>query len=202
MFSKLVKLVTISMIVSLAFAQDGAEKTKKEKIAEIFDNDSDFMRGFETGLFLRTKGGSVEEYGCQMPEDIGKQSMQKAFDVVKSNINMARNNLKLDPVIDKALNTVMNFLDGLYQFFTILSPSGREQLDQYCTGMIFGLQGSKVLVKVANTLINPVGEDGEAASTFGKKKGIDKGQVGDVLKTIGQGILNTAKDTYGMGDEL
>jgi len=32
------------------------------------------MRGFETGLFLRTKGGSVEEYGCTVSanEDSGR----------------------------------------------------------------------------------------------------------------------------------
>ena len=41
-----------------------AAQAKEGSIAALFDSDSDFMRGFETGLFLRTKGGTVEEYGC------------------------------------------------------------------------------------------------------------------------------------------
>ena len=38
-------------------------------VEDIFDNDSEFMRGFETGLFLRTKGGKIEEYGCEVQVD-------------------------------------------------------------------------------------------------------------------------------------
>ena len=66
---------------------------------------------------------------------------------------------------------VIDVLDGLYFFITILKPKGSQKLDQYCTGMIFGLEGSKLLVKVANTLINPIDSgSGKAKKTFGKKK--------------------------------
>ena len=34
-----------------------------------FESDSEFMKGFETGIYLRTKGGTVEEYGCAVPKD-------------------------------------------------------------------------------------------------------------------------------------
>lgn len=44
----------------------------------------------------------------------------------------------------------------------ILSPERGVTIDEYCTGMIFGLQGSKILVHLANTLITPMGEDGKA----------------------------------------
>ena len=35
----------------------------------------------------------------------------------------------------------------------------------YCAGMLFGNQGSKMLVKFANIMINPVGKDGEIIPT-------------------------------------
>ena len=44
----------------------------------------------------------------------------------------------------------------------ILKNSSR---DFYCTGLIFSHQGSKLLVKIANILINPVGHDGEVIPT-------------------------------------
>ena len=66
---------------------------------------------------------------------------------------------------------MLEFLDGFYYFITILSPAkGSKLMDQYCTGMSFGLQGSKLLVKVANTLINPFGKDGKPEGTFATKK--------------------------------
>ena len=170
MFNKLATIFTLATILSLASSTEmtAAEK-KKESIKDIFDNDSDFMRGFETGLFLRTKGGTVEEYGCTVP-DTGNKQAKSAFDMITKSINTARSTLKMDPIIDEALTVVLELLDGLYYFITILSPTGLKQLDQYCTGMVFGLQGSKLLVKVANTLFNPVGQDGEATGTFDKKK--------------------------------
>ena len=101
---------------------------KKDSLKDIFDNDSDFMRGFETGLFLRTKGGTVEEYGCTIPETGNKQA-KSAFDMIKKSIDTARSTLKMDPIIDNALTIVLEFIDGLYYFITILSPTGLKQLD-------------------------------------------------------------------------
>ena len=85
MFSKLCKLVTLSLVATMAFA---GKEEDKQAIATIFDNDSEFMRGFETGLFLRSKGGNVEEYGCAMPS-VDNSSIKMAFDMIRNNINMA-----------------------------------------------------------------------------------------------------------------
>ena len=86
------------------------------------------MRGFETGLFLRTKGGTVEEYGCTPPTDTNKKA-GNAFEMVKSNIELAMNTLKLDPVIEEAFTVVFAFIDGLNQFMAILKPESRKELD-------------------------------------------------------------------------
>ena len=71
--------------------------------------------------------------------------------------------------------------------------------------MIFGLQGSKLLVKVANTLFNPESQDGESG-TFDKKKKIlpDGKDVEDFFSSMADGLLKTFKNTYNKGgsDEL
>ena len=56
-------------------------------------------------------------------------------------------------------------------------------MDKYCQGMVFGLEGSKLLVKVANTLINPIGKDGKAQSTFSKKN-LQMPDVADILGKV------------------
>ena len=74
----------------------------------------------------------------------------------------------------------------------------------YCKGMVFGLEGSKLLVQVANTIINPIGKDGKPQSTFSKKN-LQMPDVGDILGKVGEGIMNTAKDSVqltGGSDEL
>ena len=81
--------------------------------------------------------------------------------MIKSNIDIARASVQMDPVIDNALNIVVDVMDTLTYYQTLLSKDGMKQLDQYCTGMVFGLHGSQLLVKVANTLINPVDSNGE-----------------------------------------
>ena len=107
-------------------------------------------------------------------------------------INTAKSKLKVDPIIDQGLSLVMDFLGGLQFFVTILQPKPGQSMDKYCQGMVFGLEGSKLLVKVANTLINPIGKDGKAQSTFSKKKMPD---VMDVVGKISEGIMNTAKES-------
>ena len=89
-------------------------------VADLFNSDSDFMRGFETGLFLRTKGGTVEEYNCRVPDD-ANPDVRKALDLVKTSINTAIGALPDDPIITEAISMLMEFLDGLYYMFNTLS---------------------------------------------------------------------------------
>ena len=78
------------MVVLCSTALFGiAEAQPDVPIEDIFDNDSEFMRGFETGLFLRTKGGSVDDYGCTVKAE-RNSSTKAAFDMMKNNIDIAR----------------------------------------------------------------------------------------------------------------
>ena len=74
MFSKL--LLTLTFVISLtAVRADDKDSTE----IDMFHKESDFMKGFETGLFLRSKNGNVEEYGCVVPKEANNQ-MKMAFE--------------------------------------------------------------------------------------------------------------------------
>ena len=62
-----IKLITIFTLALLFITVNADERN-------IFDNDSDFMQGFETGLFLRQKGGKLEEYDCAGQFKLGKKA--------------------------------------------------------------------------------------------------------------------------------
>ena len=55
-------------------------------------------------------------------------------------------------MIEESLNMAINFIDSLENFITILGPFGQSQLSDYCTGMVFGLEGVRVLKQVAARL--------------------------------------------------
>ena len=74
MFSKL--LLTLTFVISLTAVQ--ADENASTEI-DMFHKESDFMKGFETGLFLRSKNGNVEEYGCVVPQEANNQ-VKMAFE--------------------------------------------------------------------------------------------------------------------------
>ena len=76
-----------------------------------------------------------------------------AYDIVKRGFEGAKNTLDLNPVIDEAINMILIKIDGLYKFIAVLSP--HNEIDEYCTGMIFGMYGSNGMLKMANRMINP-----------------------------------------------
>ena len=118
-----------------------------------------------------------------------------ALDSIKNSIEMAKMAVDLDPLVEEALSTVVDFIEGIFQFLAILLPSGRGQLDQYCTGIVFGLQGSKLLVNVANTLMfKPKGQKFGDAMPDG---------LGDTFKNLKKGMFKTAmKAGQKFADEL
>ena len=63
-----------------------------------------------------------------MPEDAGGVGAS-AMEAIKTQIELAKGFAKLDPIVDTALSVVVNFLEGLMNFMSILAPSGRDQLD-------------------------------------------------------------------------
>ena len=88
------------------------------------------MKGFETGIYLRTKGGTIEEYGCSIPEDANNK-FSVAIEEVQQAIWMAKQSGQLpdDPMLHDALSLINEFLNSFKTFFLILGPSSPDWLD-------------------------------------------------------------------------
>ena len=114
------------------------------------------MKGFETGIFLRTKGGNAEEYGCKVPDD--ESEFSAGIEMIRAAIDNAKSSLPPEPQLQDALNMIYEFLGSVKYFVLIMTPGkAKKEIDMYCAGLLFGNQGSKMLVRFANIMINPVG---------------------------------------------
>ena len=85
-----------------------------------------------------------------------------------------------NPVLKNSFDMVREFVGSLGDFMLVLNPDSAEYLDLYCRGMIFGLHGSGVLVKLANMIRN---QDLSSIAVPGKK-GKKKGGQADLLSGI------------------
>ena len=86
---------------------------------------------------------------------------------------------------------IASFFEAIFQFYAILSPSNDvELLDEYCTGMTFGLQGSKVLVSIANVFIDKDGKLNKSPLD------LDLKDVENKMKEIEGSIYRTASNTF------
>merc|ERR1712151_1109045 len=161
--------------------------TKESKWASAFNTDSEFMKGFETGIFLRTKGGKVEEYGCKEAEQ-ADNSVVSTIETIRMAISNAKSALPDEEMLQDALDMIFEFLGSMKYFVAVLSPKFDQEVDMYCTGLVFGNQGSKMLVRFANIIVNPVGEDGQiiptniSAEERKRRKGKRKGGEIDLFK--------------------
>ena len=199
---KIISIVLFALTMAVAFA----EEKKKSKWSSAFETDSEFMKGYETGIFLRTKGGSVEEYGCKPAEGVDSSGASNAIDTIQMAISTAKGSLPDEPMLHDALDMINEFLTSLKYFIVILTPKKGVDIDMYCTGLIFGNQGSKMLVRFANILINPIGEDGEIIPTNispeeRKKRKSKKGGEIDVLKAAGNFFKKLGETALGKNNK-
>ena len=51
--------------------------------------------------------------------------------------------------LENAYVMVIEFIDGISHLLMIFDPFTSKLMDDYCRGMIFGLHGSSMLVKIA-----------------------------------------------------
>ena len=73
-----VLLLTLAILFGIVLA----EEEQDFSYSSMFDSDSEFMKGFETGILLRSKNGSVQEFGCKAPEK-GQAEQDKAFQAIE-----------------------------------------------------------------------------------------------------------------------
>ena len=159
------KLMTLCLVVFIAMSSLVSGK-KNGKWSELLNADSDFMKGFELGLFLRTKGDKIEDYGCS-EQDMSSPVSNKitvALQTFKNAILTGASILPPDPILTEILGFVTDILDSFEYFVRVLLEM--DQIDLYCRGMVFGLGGSKMLVRFANTFLDFKDENGESIPLF------------------------------------
>ena len=122
------------------------------------------MNGFETGLLVRTQNAENLQATCKTPE-ISKGA-KLAMDTIKSGLLGAKNAVDLNETITEAIDMVLDFMQTLTAIMAILDPAEPGQLDEYCAGYVYGLEGSKVMVTLANRVINHKDKDGKIKSTL------------------------------------
>ena len=111
----------------------------------------DFLTGFESGLFLRNNTKQFDDYSC--PD---QHVDSKEFSDFKTSIGPmkmlagALTGGKVDPVIEEILNTIELFVGSFDKFIGVFDDSYTG--GDFCAGLTFGMQGSKMLEKVATTL--------------------------------------------------
>ena len=119
--------------------------------AGIFDDGSDFMRGFETGVMMRSKKSSLEEFGCTVPKEL-----RTNFATLLENVSLVMDGVKMflpdDLDIETGFNMVHTYIEGLSGLATVLDPAAERYLDDYCRGMVFGVEGTQVLFKVSSII--------------------------------------------------
>ena len=59
-----------------------------------------------------------------------------------------------DVRIENGFKMTQTYINGLNQLLTVVDPISSPYLDDYCRGMIFGLNGTNILFKIATILRN------------------------------------------------
>ena len=114
------------------------------------------MKGFETGILVRSKGGKMEDFGCTvLKEDHFKQveDLLKQVETALSAVTAmsGQNSTFGGVVIKNAIAMLTEFLHTIGALMNALDPE--YEIDLYCRGMVFGLHGSTMIVKFANVII-------------------------------------------------
>lgn len=129
-------MMIVALVVSLA------------KSVNIFDDDSEFMKGFETGIIMRTKDSNIEEFGCTVPKN-AKSDLQAKLGLITGAMETIKPFLPDDVDLENAYTMLIEFINGISNLFLIFDPKNVKLMDDYCRGMVFGLHGSSMLVRIA-----------------------------------------------------
>ena len=95
------------------------------------------MKGFETGIVLRSSDKPSDEFGCTMPqEQMGMttiiQLLTQAMEYIKPFLPSEDND------ITNGFDLVMEYVAGFTVLVSILDRDASYGMDMYCRGLLFG----------------------------------------------------------------
>ena len=110
---------------------------------------SDFLTGFESGIFLRDNKAQFEEYGCPDQEVDSEElrAFKAGIDPIKSLSAMMGGS---DPLIGEIIESIEMFVTSFDKFIGVFDETYAG--GDFCAGLTFGMQGTKMLQKVATML--------------------------------------------------
>ena len=107
----------------------------------------DFVSGFESGIFLRTKEDR-EEYGCPEPKSDGAAMM--GLPDMMTPLKMMGAFVQ-DQNIKAVVDIVGVFIESVSQLMAVFM--NQYEGDDFCSGLIFGSNGAQMLVNIAKTFM-------------------------------------------------
>ena len=106
---------------------------------------NEFIKGFEQGIQIG-ESGDIKEFGCPQPHLAGPLgNLQQVLMPLKLMGSMVK-----DQNIETLISTVDVFVNSVSSLMAVFS--GYEG-DDFCSGIIFGKQGSHMLINIAKTLV-------------------------------------------------
>ena len=112
--------------------------------------DTDFLTGFESGIFLRDKPEQIKAYDCPSAS-VNVGEFKKVKDMIQPVTQIAKtmnpNDLEMGNMLD-SLNQVVDHMDSLIGVFDDDYRGGH-----FCAGLTFGQAGSNLLYQIAEKII-------------------------------------------------
>ena len=103
---------------------------------------SEFITGFESGIFMRENDAIYEEYGCpkaKAPAALGNLNQLMGPLKIMSSLSKDKN-------VENMVSTVELFVQSLSQLMSVFSGyDGGE----FCSGLLFGSTGATMLTNIA-----------------------------------------------------
>mmetsp|Transcript_10022 Transcript_10022/g.11812 ORF Transcript_10022/g.11812 Transcript_10022/m.11812 type:complete len:145 (+) Transcript_10022:26-460(+) len=114
------------------------------KKASAIENFSDFINGFETGVMVRDDPKAFFDYSCEKPKgDSGLATNAKSMLAPVQMMKVMMPDEKMKSMAE----SVELFIEAVVELEGVFM--GSYDGGDFCSGMIFGKQGSKTLVAIA-----------------------------------------------------
>ena len=106
---------------------------------------TDFITGFESGIFLRSNDNLLDEYQCPEAKPAGAMgNVKEMLQPIKMMTSMIQ-----DKNIVNMVSTMELFISSLSSLMAVFT---NYEGGDFCSGLIFGSNGAVMLTNIAKTL--------------------------------------------------
>ena len=109
---------------------------------------SDFISGFETGAFIRNDDNAFADYSCPKPEIVKNQGFLSQINDMIAPMKLMAGMVKgQDQKLSSIIGVIEPFLLSINEITAIFG--GNYDGGDFCSGLIFGKDSSKMLTSIA-----------------------------------------------------